>query len=112
MRVFSSISSAKATQLTLILAATLILAVSGFAQSQATAADLRGTVTDPTGAVVSGATVHARNSGTGISRTVTTDGDGSYQIIGLPPGEYEITAEAASFKKSVLSGVRLTVGQS
>lgn len=112
MRVFSSITAAPATRLILILAATLLLATTGLSQSQAAAADLRGTVTDPTGAVVSGATVHAKNSATGISRTVTTDGDGNYQIIGVPPGEYEITAEAASFKKSVLSGIRLTVGQS
>lgn len=80
-------------------------------QTQATAADLAGTVTDPTGAVVSGATVTARNTATGISRTVTASGEGKYQFIGLPPGEYEVTAEAATFKKVVLSGVRLTVGQ-
>lgn len=82
-----------------------------FGQTQATAADLAGTVTDPTGAVVSGASVTARNSATGISRTVTASAAGTYQFIGLPPGEYEITAEASTFKKVVISGVRLTVGQ-
>jgi hypothetical protein len=89
----------------------MIFAVAGLAQSQAAAADLTGTVTDPSGAVIAGATIHARGAGTGITRTVTSDAQGNYQFISLPPGEYEITAEAASFKRSVISGVRLTVGQ-
>ncbi len=112
MKVTTSEISAKAARLAMLLAATLIFAVGGMAQSQATAADLSGTVTDPTGAVVGGATVIARGIGTGITRTVTSDADGSFRIISLPPGEYEVTAEAASFKKSVISGVKLTVGQS
>ncbi|HMT06613.1 MAG TPA: TonB-dependent receptor, partial [Pyrinomonadaceae bacterium] len=41
-----------------------------------------------------------------------TDSQGNYQLIGLPPGEYEVSAEAATFKKSVVSGINLTVGQS
>lgn len=112
MRVFTSEISAKAAQIAVLMTLTLFLAVSGMAQAQANAADLSGTVVDPTGAVVSGATIHAKVVGTGISRTVTADSQGNYQLIGLPPGEYEITAEAATFKKVVISGVRLTVGQS
>ena len=81
------------------------------AQSQATAADLTGTVVDPNGAVVAGATVTARNTGTGIERSATSNEDGSYRLLGLPPGEYEVTAEAATFKKVSIAGVRLTVGQ-
>lgn len=83
-----------------------------FGQAQATAADLTGTVVDPNGAVVPGATVTARNLGTSITRTVTSGGDGVYQLIALPPGDYEITAEAATFKKTIISPVKLTVGQS
>src|SRR5687768_5184270 len=82
-----------------------------FAQAQATAADLTGTVVDPNGAVVPGATVSARNLGTNIQRSTTSGDDGVYQLIGLPPGEYEVTAEAPTFKKVVISPVRLTVGQ-
>lgn len=93
-------------------AATLLFAVSGFAQSQATSADLTGTVADPNGAVVAGATVTARGAGTGVVRTATSGADGSFQMIGLPPGDYEVTAESANFKKSVLTGIKLTVGQS
>ena len=104
--------SAGTAKVALLVAATLVLAISGMAQAQAAAADLSGTVIDPTGAVVAGATVRAKGTGTGISRTVTTDTQGNYQIIGLPPGEYEISAEAATFKKSVISGLKFTVGQS
>jgi hypothetical protein len=81
------------------------------AQAQANAADLTGTVVDPNGAVVAGATVTARNTGTGIQRSATSSDDGTYRLIGLPPGEYEVTAEAATFKKVSITGVRLTVGQ-
>lgn len=89
-----------------------VLAVSAFGQAQATGADLTGTVTDPNGAVVSGATVTVRNNAAGITRTTTTGDDGTYKFISLPPGEYEITAEATNFKKVIISPVKLTVGQS
>jgi hypothetical protein len=90
----------------------LASAASIFAQAQATAADLSGTVVDPNGAVVAGATVTARNLATGINRTVSANDSGEYQMIGLPPGEYEVTTEASGFKKTVISPVKLTVGQS
>jgi hypothetical protein len=86
--------------------------ISAAAQAQATAADLNGTVVDPNGAVVAGATVTARNNATGFSRTTTSSDEGVYNFIGLPPGEYEISAEAANFSKTVISPVKLTVGQS
>src|SRR4051812_23824357 len=75
------------------------LCVSAIGQAQATAADLTGLVVDPNDAIVNGATVTARNSAAGITRTATTDDDGVYKFIGLPPGEYEISAEAPNFKK-------------
>lgn len=83
-----------------------------FGQAQANAADLTGTVVDPNGAVVPGATVSARNLATNISRTTTSGDDGTYKFIALAPGEYEVTTEAATFKKVAISPVRLTVGQS
>jgi hypothetical protein len=83
-----------------------------FAQAQVSTADLNGTVVDPNGAIVAGATVTARSSATGISRTVSANESGEFSIIGLPPGDYEVTVEAATFKKTVVSPVKLTVGQS
>jgi len=112
MNALSSGISVSVLRFTVLIGAILFLGASAFAQSQAAAADLSGTVTDPNGAFVSGATVQADGIGTGISRTVTTNEDGVFQLIGLPPGQYAISAEAASFKKIVISPVRLTVGQS
>jgi hypothetical protein len=112
MRAFPLRLTAVVNRFLTLTAVTLLLAAAAFAQAQASTADLTGTVVDPNGAVVQGATVTARNSATGITRTVQASDAGEYQIIGLPPGEYEITAEAATFKKTVISPVRLTVGQS
>ncbi|HXF42443.1 MAG TPA: TonB-dependent receptor [Pyrinomonadaceae bacterium] len=75
-------------------------------------ADLTGTVVDQNDAAVPGATVTARSLATGLVRSVTAGPDGSYTFIGLPPGNYELTAESPNFKKITISPVRLTVGQS
>jgi len=89
-----------------------ILSAAAMSQAQATAADLTGMVVDPNDAVVTGATVTARDPATGFSRTTTTDNDGVYKFIGLPPGQYELSAEGPNFKKVIISPVKLTVGQS
>ncbi|MEP6924790.1 MAG: carboxypeptidase regulatory-like domain-containing protein [Pyrinomonadaceae bacterium] len=81
------------------------------AQAQANAGDLTGVVTDPNGAVVAGATITASNNAINISRSVTSDGAGQYRIVNLPPAEYEVTVEAASFKKSVFPNVQVIIGQ-
>ncbi len=112
MKAFSMSGSALTRNLLLLTAFFLLNVGAAFAQAQASTADLRGTITDPGGAVVPGANVTARNSSTGITRTVTTNDEGVYQIFALPPGNYEISAEAANFKKTVISPVTLTVGQS
>src|SRR5882724_9257349 len=82
-----------------------------FGQAQSNAADLQGVVRDQSGAVVSGATVIARNAATNTSKETTTNEEGAYLIVNLTPGDYEVTVEAPNFKKMVLPGVALTVGQ-
>jgi hypothetical protein len=89
----------------------LLCANVAFGQAQSNAADLQGTVQDATGAVVANATVTARNPATNLSRTTTSNDEGFYRLINLPPGDYEVTVEAASFKKTVLPKVTITVGQ-
>jgi hypothetical protein len=68
-----------------------------------------GTVTDSSGAVVSGATVKVRNVGTGQERTTTTSADGSYAIPELPIGTYAVTITQAGFQTSVASNVEVNV---
>ena len=50
-----------------------------------------GSVTDPSGAVVAGATVKVKNLGTGLERTTMTSADGSYAVPELPIGSYSVT---------------------
>jgi len=68
-----------------------------------------GTVTDPSGAVVSGAKVTVRNTGTGLERTAQTSADGSYSIPELPIGTYSVSVSQAGFQTSVTTDVTVDV---
>ncbi len=74
-------------------------------------ASLRGTVTDTTGAVVSGVKLTATNTGTGISFTETSKQDGSFSFQQLPIGDYRIKAELTGFKAYQASGIHLDLNQ-
>lgn len=104
--------SAFAARFLTVAIAFVFLVTMAVGQAQVSTADLTGTVVDPSGAVVSGATVRARSTTTGLTRTVAANASGEFSLIGLQPGDYEITVEAPSFKKAVISPVKLTVGQS
>jgi Carboxypeptidase regulatory-like domain/TonB-dependent Receptor Plug Domain len=68
-----------------------------------------GTVTDPSGAFVAGATVKVKNAGTGLERTTTTTSDGSYSIPELPAGSYTVTISQPGFQTSVTTDVEVNV---
>jgi len=68
-----------------------------------------GTVTDPSGALVSGARVTVRNTGTGLERTTETSGDGSYSLPELPIGAYDVIITQTGFQTFVASGVTVDV---
>ena len=72
--------------------------------------EINGTVTDPSGAVISGATVTVTNTATNIARTVQTNAAGNYTLPFLAPGLYDVRAEQAGFKAVTRSGVQLQVG--
>lgn len=82
-----------------------------YAQVDYSTGTLRGTVVDPQGAVVANATVTVTNPATGITKTVKTGADGSYQVPVLPPGTYQVTIEGQGFNKEVAKGIQITVGQ-
>jgi hypothetical protein len=67
------------------------------AQSAGSAGSIYGTVSDPTGAVIPGATVSIENPVSGLSRHTTTDATGRYQFTNLPLNPYHLTISAASF---------------
>src|SRR4051812_12133181 len=76
---------------------TLLIVQTILAQSQITSGQIQGEIKDPNGAVVPGATVEVKNRETNLSRTVTTNEDGRYVVLALPPGNYQITASKQGF---------------
>jgi len=85
-------------------------AISAFAQATATA-ELRGNVTDPNGSAVAGATVTATDNNKGVTRTVTSDEEGNYVILSLPPSTYTVKITATGFASKTVNNVTLEVGQ-
>src|ERR1700737_2297253 len=80
------------------------------AGAQAVGATLSGTVTDASGAVISGAQITIKDVGTGVTRTLTSDSAGFYSPPNLLPGTYSITTPATVFSTNVQTGVTLSVG--
>jgi len=80
------------------------------AGAQAVGATLSGTVTDASGAVISGAQITIKDVGTGVTRTLTSDTAGFYAAPNLLPGTYSITTTAPGFSTNVQSGITLSVG--
>jgi hypothetical protein len=83
--------------------------ISAFAQTST--GTIAGTVADPQGNVISGATVTSRQVATNLTRTVTTSDQGYYRFDSLPVGVYELSVEAAAFQKKVFTQVQVLVGQ-
>lgn len=80
-----------------------------FLSAQTATTSLRGTVYDPKGAVISGATVTITNPATGFTRTTKTNAQGGYQLLELPPANYEISVTAVGFANIKQTGVQLLV---
>ena len=96
-------------QLALIFFVVILTAASAGAQQDA--ATVTGEVTDPTGAVVPGATVTVTNVGTGIALTTVTNDSGVYTLPGLRPGDYTVVIELQGFSRFARTGLTLQVAQ-
>ena len=96
--------SSSAFQITVLLVSVSFPAVMAQAQYRAS---LRGTVTDPQGAAIPGATVTLQNKDTNSTMTSVSDGSGIYIFNALPPAPYRLTVEHAGFKKRVLEDVQI-----
>ena len=81
------------------------------AHAQSTAA-LQGRVIDPTGAVLVGVRVTARNRATNEERTTLTDSDGNYQIVALPAGAYHMEIHASGFQSQIVENLVVEVRRS
>jgi hypothetical protein len=79
--------------------------------SQAGTGTIKGTITDPAGAVVANVAVEARNIETGVQYSTQSTGTGNYTLTQLPPGSYEVAVTAPGFKKFIRSGLTVQVAQ-
>ncbi len=89
----------------------LAIAAASFAQTQITTGVIQGTVFDPQGAVVPDAGVEVKNIETNFVRNLSTDSDGRFVALQLPPGRYTVTITKQGFATLVQENLELTVGQ-
>ncbi len=89
----------------------LALSAQLLAQTQITTGVIQGTVLDPSGAVVAGASVQAKNLDTNFTRDIVADSSGRFVFLALQPGPYTITVSAPGFTTVLQQNVSLTVGQ-
>lgn len=88
----------------------LALLASGVPAQNTNSGDIRGTVTDASGAVISGVTVSVLNVDTGISKDYVTNESGLYDTSSIIPGSYKITFSKDGFEKYVRGPVTVQVG--
>ena len=81
------------------------------AAAQQISGSIRGTVVDPTGATVQGASVNATQTETGLTRASITDHSGAYVLLELPVGHYRLQVEGKGFQTYVQRGITLDVNE-
>ena len=106
----STPSSTKSALLFLSLIVGFLLTVSPLF-AQVDRGELEGTVTDPSGRVISGASVKAVATETGLGSEQKTNANGYYRFPGLAVGAYTVTVTSANFKTRVFDNLILEVGQ-
>src|SRR5258708_15699791 len=95
----------------LLLGSLIVLVLLGLtAYAQTFRGAINGSVTDPSGAVVAGATVKATNTATGVPISATTTSDGQFSFQDLPLGTYKIEVSPAGFPPAAFGKVPITAG--
>ncbi|MGA2458041.1 MAG: carboxypeptidase-like regulatory domain-containing protein, partial [Terriglobales bacterium] len=90
----------------------LVLASSvAYAQGVGASGDIRGTVTDQSGALLPKATITVADSQTGLQRTAVTDATGQFQVPNLAPATYDVSVQVPGFAHAVRKGVVVSIGQ-
>jgi hypothetical protein len=89
----------------------LVSFFSSLALGQGTTSRLVGVVTDPSGAAVASVPVKLTSEGTGAVFSTTTGSGGAYSFEAVQPGKYEVSVEAAGFRKFSSKGNAVTIGQ-
>ena len=94
-----------------VLAGLLLVSSMALAQGVGNSGDVKGTVLDPSGAVMPKVEVVATDTARGVKRTAVSDSNGEYQLRSLPPASYDISAQLSGFQTSVQKGVVVNIGQ-
>src|SRR5437762_1651172 len=89
----------------------VFLAAPVFGQGESSLGRITGRVSDPSGAVVAGATVEILNVGTGVRTRMDSNSEGLYAFLLVPIGDYTVTATKPGFKRFEQAGVRVISGQ-
>src|SRR5580698_769084 len=89
----------KLRMLSYVLLAVLLATIPFSVHAQAISGTITGTVTDPTGAAIPGATVTVINTGTNATATAKSDGQGNFTLTQLPAGTYEVHVAQGNFKE-------------
>jgi len=89
----------------------LVLIIARPATAQLVGGAIQGVVKDAQGAALPGASIVIRNLATGVTWEQTADRSGRYQVLALPPAEYEVQVSMTGFRSVAHRGIRLTVGQ-
>jgi len=92
-----------------ILLIVLFLVMGSAALAQISSSSLQGTVTDPSGSAINGASVSISSSESKLERTMVTGGQGEYKFVALPPGIYTLTVTARGFTRYQQTGLQLLV---
>ena len=95
----------------LIAALAVVFSSSTWVLAQVTTAQINGTVTDSSGAIVIGANVTVTNSATGVVYRAVTDNLGAYHVTNLPPGNYTMEVTKTGFETQHVQAISLIVGQ-
>lgn len=99
----------KKTITTAFVAVLMLVVLAGVGKAQTESGQIIGNVTDPNGALGSGASVSVKSVGTGRTITTTSDAQGVYTVTALQPGLYDVTVTSGNFKPST-QRVQVTVG--
>ncbi len=94
-----------------VLACVLAICFSMNLAAQQITGSIHGTLADPSGAIIPGATITAKQVETGLTRSAVTDRQGAYLLVELPIGHYQLAAEAKGFERYLQQGISLDVNE-
>lgn len=104
-------ASSRRSSIACLFATVLLAFVLSTAQAQVSTASINGTVTDPSGALIPGATVTLKNVATNVERSTTTNSAGNYVLVNINPGRYTITVHKDGFTTASQPEFELQVNQ-